>query len=109
MKHLVNGKTKLEHRLVMEKVIGRSLRSTETVHHRNGIRHDNRPENLELWSSMQPPGQRVVDKIQWALELIDLYPQEGADALDKRVVKRSPSTEDGVTISDAIRGLSGLI
>ena len=35
--------------------------------HKNGIRHDNRPENLELWArGMQPPGSRVSDLIDFA-------------------------------------------
>lgn len=37
-----------EHRLVAEQVLGRRLRSDEDVHHRNEVRHDNRPENLEV-------------------------------------------------------------
>lgn len=61
------------HRYVMEQHLGRPLLETESVHHINGQRWDNRVGNLELWSHAQPSGQRVCDKIEWALEIINRY------------------------------------
>jgi hypothetical protein len=57
----------------MEQKLGRSLLPHENVHHINGNRLDNRVENLELWSTKQPPGQRIEDKIAWARSLLKQY------------------------------------
>ena len=65
-----------EHIMVMEGKIGRPLIAGENVHHVNGVRNDNRPENLELWTRPQPIGIRVVDAIIWAKDILATYGED---------------------------------
>lgn len=62
-----------EHVLVMEELVGRHLVAGETVHHLNGVRDDNRPENLELWTRPQPAGIRAADAVAWARQVLERY------------------------------------
>lgn len=68
-----NGSYVFQHILVMEEMLSRYLLPGENVHHRNGVRDDNRPENLELWTSPQPAGIRAIDAVSWAREVLARY------------------------------------
>ena len=88
----------------MAQMLRRPLYPDESVHHRNGDRLDNREANLELWSRWQPRGQRVTDKVSYAIELLARYAPEtlasGTEA--SQVGKRTP--EQVRTAVTALRG-----
>ncbi len=80
--HFVNGRSVMEHRLVMEEHLGRYLWPWENVHHKNGQRADNRPENLELWITKQPKGQRVSDLLDFVVSHYDKELREKLASLE---------------------------
>lgn len=66
--HTPDGRRVMAHVLAMEKILGRRLVDGENVHHKNGIKSDNDPCNLELWLVVQPTGQRVEDLMEYIAE-----------------------------------------
>lgn len=79
-KYGVKGREVLEHRYNMEQHLGRELRPEETVHHKVKPVSNNAMSNLELFSSRHGPGQRVTEQIDWAIKLLQDYPDVARDA-----------------------------
>jgi hypothetical protein len=69
-----NGVVK-EHIAVMADHLGRRIATDrgETIHHKNGVRGDNRIENLELRVGAHPQGLTVDDAVAWAREILERY------------------------------------
>lgn len=79
-----NGITQHRARHIMEEHLGRRLYPDESVHHKNGIVTDDRPENLELRARYHGSGQSVGDLVNWAHEILRRYEALWAEELRER-------------------------
>ena len=90
----VNGRSHIEHRLVMARHLGRPLLVNENVHHIDGDRLNNDLSNLELWVKTQPCGQRATDKVKAALRLLKDYPELAAQEGFRLIALESQEATD---------------
>lgn len=58
----INGKDVVEHRFIMEEIVGRKLLKHEVVHHINHNRTDNRPENLMLLTNSYHTKHHTIER-----------------------------------------------
>lgn len=68
------------HKFIMEQKLRRKLFRFENVHHKNGVKSDNRKSNLEIWITNQPKGQRPKDLIKYAKWILKTYGNKSSNS-----------------------------
>lgn len=86
------GEWYMQHRLIMAEYLGRPLEPFEHVHHKNGHRDDNEPDNLELWggrgkSKKDPSGQRMKDLMNAFLSQPEVTDRAAVEIAFRRIFR----------------------